>query len=117
MRSIADSDLLSPSYALDAELALALFDAPHEEHCSASGAAHPSQNFAPAGLSEPHFEQRIESPGSQATGSSCITQYRERAAGHVRTGRLANGCGREIRQRTHLMGNDIGHWRRAWTRL
>jgi hypothetical protein len=51
------------------------------------------------------------------SGSSCITQCRERAAGYVRTGRLANGCGREIRQRTYLMGNDIGRWRRAWTRL
>ena len=42
--------------------ALALFDAPHDGQCSASGAAHPSQNFAPAGFSEPHFEQRIQSP-------------------------------------------------------
>jgi hypothetical protein len=47
--------------------AFALFDAPHEGHCSGSGAAHPSQNFARAGFSEPHFEHRIESPESEPT--------------------------------------------------
>jgi hypothetical protein len=65
--------------------ALALFDAPHEGHCSGSGAPHPSQNFAPARFSEPQFEQRIESPGSQASGPSCITRCREGAAGFTRT--------------------------------
>ena len=68
-------------------LAVALFDAPHEGHRGASGVAHPSQNFAPSGFSEPQFEQRIESPGSQATSHSSITQCRERAASRVRTRR------------------------------
>jgi hypothetical protein len=43
-------------------LAPGLFDVPQDRHCSTSGAAHPSQNFAPSGFSEPHLEQRIESP-------------------------------------------------------
>jgi hypothetical protein len=66
------------------KFAVALFDAPHEGHCSGSGAAHPSQNFAPAGFSEAHLEQRIALPGSQATSSSCITRRREGAAGRRR---------------------------------
>ena len=47
--------------------ALALYDAPHEGHRGASCVAHPSQNFAPSGFSEPQFEQRIESPENGTT--------------------------------------------------
>jgi hypothetical protein len=43
-------------------LAPGLFDVPQDGHCTTSGAAHLSQNFAPSGFSKPHLEQRIESP-------------------------------------------------------
>jgi hypothetical protein len=43
-------------------LALGLFEVPHDGHRDVSGAAHLSQNFAKSGFSVPHPEHRIESP-------------------------------------------------------
>ena len=35
------------------------FNVPHDTHCASIGVPHPSQNFAVAPFSAPHFEQRI----------------------------------------------------------
>jgi hypothetical protein len=61
------AELAAPSAAAHSmqNLALGLFEVPQDGHCSTSGAAHPSQNFAPSGFSEPHLEQSIESPEPQ----------------------------------------------------
>jgi hypothetical protein len=40
----------------------------HLGQTSVSGALHWPQNFIPSGFSEPHFEQRINLPESQAIG-------------------------------------------------
>ena len=45
----------------------------HLAHCLASAFPHFAQKLFVEGLFVPHFEQRIEAPGSEATGLSCTT--------------------------------------------